>query len=346
MDNRPLGVFVVVGQIDSVFAVLLHAHTPSRIHSRQRVIVEHESAHIPRRELEKILFDPIIKPGGELGGVDLNPVNRILIRLAHKTQHPPAPFGTQGPFVFLPHHQPRQRQPRGVPDLDELADSGHAWLELLRIGLDHAVGLMIGRRRAHHIEHLQIDQLRGGGGELVFGVGGVVLMRREHPHSPRLHHLEGVERCQVLVVLHHFQAGCLRRIGEFGEQHPLLLRLDRAADEPRLEIQAQQKHPGAAEQEHSGANQRRRDSPRLRRQIRLDLGAQLRDRPGCQRVTPARATAPTLIPCCTALLIPGHGPHSFWTALPEASQTPGRCPTPYRSLDFDTPSRSSARRRK
>ncbi|NBW97060.1 MAG: hypothetical protein EBR28_10100, partial [Planctomycetia bacterium] len=32
------------------------------------------------------------------------------------------------------------------------ADAGHAGLDLLRVGLDHAERLVVGRRRAHHVE--------------------------------------------------------------------------------------------------------------------------------------------------------------------------------------------------
>ena len=248
-DKRPLRILVVIGKIDPILTIQLHADPAVRLDRHERVVLEAQPPHVPRREFEEILFDPVIEARRELRRVDLHAIDGILSGLADEPQRPTTGIGTDPPLVFLADDQPRELVPGTVTDLDKLPDASHARLDLFRIRLDHAVGLVITGRLADDVEHLEIDQCRGGRGELLLGIGGIILVGGQHPHAARLQHLEGMQRREFIVVRHDLQAGRLRRIGQFREQHPLFLRLDLGALEPRLH--------GGPEQEHSHSTQQK-----------------------------------------------------------------------------------------
>ena len=181
---------VVVRNTNAAPPLLLHHHSTVRLHRRETVIVEQHRADVPRRQFEQIFFNPVVEPRGELGGIDLHAIHRVLASLPHETQNPRSASSTGRLPIFLADHEPRQRRPGLVTDLDELSYTGHTRLDLLRIRLDHSEGLMIGRRRADDVERLHVDQLRGGSGQVLAGIGRIVIVRGQDPHTTRLDHLE------------------------------------------------------------------------------------------------------------------------------------------------------------
>lgn len=101
-DEGPLLVLVVVGHLDAVLAILLDTDPPLRLDRAERVVVEHGAPHVPRRELEEVLLDPVVEARRELRGVDLDAVDRILTRLAHEPELLPPAAEDPGRLSSLP----------------------------------------------------------------------------------------------------------------------------------------------------------------------------------------------------------------------------------------------------
>ena len=222
--------------------LLLNHHATFGLHGCQSVVIKRHIADIPRRQLKQILFNPIAKTGRQLGGVDLHTIDRILTRDPHK----PEKTGTTGSpswlTIFLAYHEPCQSCTSLIADFKQLADTGHARLDFLRIWLDHTEGLVICRRLAHHVERLHIDQFGGCSSEMFLRVGRVVVVSRQNPDAASFDNLEGRELGQLLVVGHDLQTACLGHIFQFRKQDALQLSCDRSCLKTRL-------HPPASEQQ-------------------------------------------------------------------------------------------------
>ena len=145
-----------------------------------------------------------------------------------------------GLFILFANHQTGQFTARGITDFNQLANPGHAWLNLFTVRLDDTVNLVVTRTFADYIECLEVDQLRGCSRQMIFGIRRVILMRGQHPDASRLHHLERVKRCQLFVILDDFQTGRFLHISKFGKQHPFSRRLHLSRFESGLYRPAEQ----------------------------------------------------------------------------------------------------------
>jgi len=135
------------------------------------------SIQSPNRGVENLAVSSSTRYDGTLAG------------LAHDPQFRAGrPRRRPGPPVFLADDRPGRSSRAGVvaPPRPGLApDARHARLDLLRIGLvarrsvSWSAGDVADRRRAIG----RSIEFRGGGGQLILGIGRVVLVRGQHPHA-------------------------------------------------------------------------------------------------------------------------------------------------------------------
>ena len=111
LQERPLRIFVVVGQLRAGVAVEGYRQPPRRLVGAEGAgrVVERELPHVPGREFEQILFNPVVKQRAELGRVEFDAIDAVLPSPPHEPQRSAAGCRhARRTLVLLADDQPRK----------------------------------------------------------------------------------------------------------------------------------------------------------------------------------------------------------------------------------------------